>query len=129
VPLTHLSVPAHLSAAQVRSLADAVHDGLVTTCNVPEDDRFQLVSRFAPDAMMLNPTFGQVRRTADASVVEITFLSGRTEDQKRKLFKQVVERAVRAGFVADDILIALTENGKIDWSLGRGQAFADHQSA
>jgi hypothetical protein len=129
VPLTHLSVPAHLSAAQVRSLADAVHDGLVTTCNVPEDDRFQLVSRFAPDAMMLNPTFGQVRRTADASVVEITFLSGRTEDQKRKLFKQVVERAVQAGFVADDILIALTENGKIDWSLGRGQAFADHQSA
>jgi hypothetical protein len=129
VPLTHLSVPAHLSAAQVRSLADAVHDGLVATCNVPEDDRFQLVSRFAPDAMMLNPTFGQVRRTADASVVEITFLSGRTEDQKRRLFKKVVERAVQAGFVADDILIALTENGKIDWSLGRGQAFADHPSA
>jgi hypothetical protein len=129
VPLTRLSVPAHLNAAQVRALADAVHYGLVNACNVPDDDRFQLVSRFAADAMILNPTFGHVQRTADACVVEITFLSGRIEEQKRRLYRLVVEKAVQAGFVDDDILIALTENSRIDWSLGRGRAFADHDQA
>ena len=129
MPLTRLSVPAHLDAAQVRALADAVHHGLVDTCNVPDDDRFQLVSRFAPDSMILNPTFGHVQRTADACVIEITFLSGRTEEQKCRLYQRVVEAAVKAGFVADDILIALTENSRIDWSLGRGRAFTHHAQA
>jgi hypothetical protein len=62
MPLARISVPAHLSADRVRALADAVHGGLVTTCNVPVDDHFQLITRFAPDAMIINPTF-PARRT------------------------------------------------------------------
>lgn len=87
MPLTRLSVPQHLPATQVRALADAVQTGLVSTCKVPEDDRFQLINRFAADDMMLNPSFGSMARTADASVVEITFLEGRSNDQKRALYR------------------------------------------
>ena len=40
------------------------------------------------------------------------------------------DAAVRAGFVGDDIFVALTENGPMNWSMGRGEPFkASHVHA
>ena len=125
MPLTRLSVPAHLDAQQVRGLADAVHEALVECCNVPQGDRFQLVSRFEPDHLILDPTFGDVQRTADACVIEILFLAGRTDTQKRQLYKDLAVRAANIGFNEDDLVVGLVENGAIDWSLGKGRAYVD----
>lgn len=129
MPLTKIAAPSHLAFSKVRALADAVQDGLVQTCNVPPKDLFQLIARFGSEEMILDPTFGGVGRSADACIVEITFLSGRTDDQKRNLFKCIAERAVSAGFRPDDVMVALTENSRMDWSLGRGVAYADHVAA
>jgi hypothetical protein len=126
MPLARLSVPAHLAPAKIRALADAAHEGLVETCGVPPNERFQLVSTYAPEMMFVDPTFPDMARTPDASIVEILFLEGRTVDQKRNLFRRIADRAVSAGFSGDDVMIALTENAPVDWSLGRGRAFGDH---
>jgi hypothetical protein len=126
MPLTKISAPKHLAFSKVKALADAVQDGLVKTCNVPPNDLFQLITRFEEEAMVLDRNFGNVDRSADACIAEITFLMGRTDEQKRRLFRHVAARAVEAGFRADDIMIALTENSKMDWSLGLGVAYADH---
>ncbi len=128
MPLTKISAPKHLAQAQVKALAEAVQDGLVKTCNVPPNDLFQLISRFDSDEMILDPHFGGVNRSKDACVVEVVFLLGRTDDQKRALFRYVADQAVQAGFRADDIMIALVENSRMDWSLGLGVAYADHHS-
>lgn len=126
MPLSRISVPQHFSSTQVKALADAVQAGLVKTCKVPVDDHFQLISRFAAEDMILNPNFGGMARTADACVVEITFLRGRSDDQKRALYRCVTDLAVAAGIKADDVMIALTENAPIDWTLGQGLAFKGH---
>jgi phenylpyruvate tautomerase PptA (4-oxalocrotonate tautomerase family) len=126
MPLARISVPAHLAPAQIRALADAVHEGLVETCGVPPKDRFQLVSAYAPGMMLIDPTFPDVARTPDASIIEILFLEGRTIDQKKNLFRRIADRAVSAGFSGDDVTIVLTENAPVDWSLGHGLAFGDH---
>jgi hypothetical protein len=126
MPLTKISAPKHLAFTKVKALADAVQDGLVKTCNVPPNDLFQLITRLEQEAMVLDRNFGDVDRSADACIAEITFLIGRTSEQKRNLFQHVVARAVEAGFRADDIMITLTENTKMDWSLGLGVAYADH---
>ena len=125
MPLARISVPSHLATARIRALADAVHEGLVETCGVPVNDRFQLVSTYEPEMMFIDPTFPDVARTPEASIIEILFLEGRTIDQKEHLFRWVADQAVRAGFSGDDIMIALTENAPVDWSLGRGLAFGD----
>ena len=50
MPLARLaSVPAHLVLAKIRALADAAHEGLVETCGVPPNERFQLVSTYVPE--------------------------------------------------------------------------------
>ena len=125
MPLSRIAVPDHLAHDKIRALADAVHRGLIETCNVPEEDLFQLVSTFAGGMMIMDPTYGGVRRTSEASIVEILFLAGRTVDQKSRLFHAIAERAMRAGFKGDDIMIALTENSASDWSLGYGRAFRE----
>lgn len=129
MPLTKISAPRHLDAAKVKALAQAVQEGLVQTCKVPPEDLFQLITWFDAGDMILHPTFGGVNRSQDACIAEITFLRGRTDQQKRDLFKHVVDRAMAAGFRPDDVMIALTENSHMDWSLGRGLAYADHAHA
>jgi len=126
MPLTKISAPRHLAYAKVKALADAVQDGLVQTCLVPPKDLFQIIARFDSEEMILDPTFGGVSRSQEACIVEITFLSGRTDEQKRNLFRHIAEKAVTAGFRPDDVMVALTENTRMDWSLGHGVAYADH---
>lgn len=126
MPLTKISAPRHLASHQVKALAEAVQDGLVKTCNVPPSDLFQLISRFEADEIILDPHFGGVSRSNDACIVEVVFLAGRTDDQKRALFRYVADRAVQVGFRTDDVMIALVENSRMDWSLGHGVAYADH---
>jgi len=78
--------------------------------------------------MLIDPTFPDVERSADASIVEITLLTGRNDDRKRSLYRAIVAGAVAAGFRSDDVMVALIENGPIDWSLGRGEAYDKHGS-
>lgn len=126
MPLTRISAPAHLPLAHIQALAAATQEALIATCGVPRNDLFQLLTRFDSGHMILDPSFGGVNRSADACIVEITFLRGRTDDQKRQLFQHIVAGAQAHGFRPDDIMIALTENAHADWSLGLGVAYADH---
>ena len=129
MPLTRLSVPACLSTTKTKGLADAVQDGLVTTCDVPPEDLFQFISVFEPARMRIDPHFPDVSRTREASVVEILFLEGRTDDQKAALFRDIANRAIEAGFTGDDIMIVLTENAPVDWSLGYGNCYGKDHAA
>ncbi len=130
MPLARISVPQNLPASRVRALADAVHDGLVSTCEVPQKDRFQLISRFGEDEMLIDPHFPDVARTADASIIEILFLEGRSIAQRAALFQHIAKDAIAAGFQGDDIMITLMENSATDWSLGFGRSYGDrHEPA
>jgi Tautomerase enzyme len=75
--------------------------------------------------MLIDPTFPDVRRTPEASIVEILFLEGRTVEQKTRLFQRIVDRAMQAGFAGDDIMVTLTENEPTDWSAGNGRSYGD----
>lgn len=129
MPLTRISAPNHLDFAKVKALADAVQRGLVETCQVPPQDLFQIILRLDGAALILDPSFGGVDRSRDACIAEVTFLQGRSDDQKRQLFKHIAAGAVAAGFRPDDVMVALTENSSMDWSLGLGLAYADHVQA
>ena len=124
MPMARISVPARMPAGKVRMLADAVHEALVATCDIPTNERFQLISRFAKPDMLIDPTFPDMNRSAGASIVEIILLAGRSDEKKRALYFAIVKGAVAGGFHPDDVMVTLIENKSIDWSLGRGEAFA-----
>jgi hypothetical protein len=126
MPLVKLHVPATLPADRCHALADAVHAGLVATCRVPPADRFQIIQPHPATSLLIDPHFPDVHRSHEACIVEILFLTGRTVQQKARLFRHIAAGANAAGFRGDDIMIALTENEMTDWSLGNGRGFGEN---
>ncbi|TPQ50410.1 tautomerase family protein [Prosthecomicrobium hirschii] len=123
MPLVRIDVPATLAAGRVRGLADAVHQALVATAGVPAADRFHVVARHAADGLTIDPTYLGVERSAEAAIVAITFRRGRTDDQKRALYRAIADGAAeRAGLRPQDVMVVVIENGPADWSFGDGLA-------
>lgn len=92
---------------------------------MPPEDLFQLINRYKSGEIIIHPEYGGVNRTEDTCIIEIIYLLGRSDEQKRALYRQLVDQAVAVGFKADDIMITLIENDKMDWSLGKGLAYLD----
>jgi phenylpyruvate tautomerase PptA (4-oxalocrotonate tautomerase family) len=123
MPLVRIDVPDDLPPETVAGLADAVHAALVATAGVPPADRFQVIQRHRPADLIIDPAFLDIDRGPEAVVVSITFRRGRSDDQKRALYRAIAAGAsVRAGLRPEDVMVVLTENGPADWSFGRGVA-------
>jgi len=123
VPFVKLYLRKGKSPEYLRSVADAVHEGLVAQANVPRDDRFQVIHQLEDDALIAHPSYGGVNRSKDVIIVEITFNTGRTVEIKKNLYADIVRRLQEAADVRpDDVLIVLVEVVKENWSFGGGRA-------
>lgn len=124
MPLVRIDAPVALAANRLRAAADAVHAALVAHMNVPEADRFQIITRHESQHLLIDPYFPSVERTTEALVVSVTLRAGRTDAQKQAFYQTAVAGAAEhAGIKPDNVMIALSENAPIDWSFGRGEAF------
>lgn len=111
------------SAEALRAVGDAVHEALVAQANVPVDDRFQVFVQLEPECLIANPSYGGVSRSESLIIVEIILNSGRTVEIKKNLYADIVRRLGAAcGVRPDDVLIALVEVTKENWSFGKGIA-------
>ena len=116
MPFNKLHVPQDLPAATCHAINDLLHDCLVETCGCNPEDNFCIVSRYAPEDMMLDPTFLGTRDPTGTIIIEIALLGGRSDAQKEALFTEVRCRLTGIGFNADNSIIYLLENAAIDWS-------------
>lgn len=123
MPLVRISLPAGKGAAYAKGVADGVHEAMRATIDVPEADRFQIVTEHTPGSLIIDPTFLGVERGTDALIVQITLRASRSIDQKKALYRAVAENLhVRLGIRKQDVMTVLTENELIDWSFGNGEA-------
>jgi phenylpyruvate tautomerase PptA (4-oxalocrotonate tautomerase family) len=110
------------SPEYLSSVGDAVHEALVATANVPQDDRFQVIQQLDPDLLIAHPTYGGVNRSADLIIVEITLNAGRTSEIKKALYAGIAARLQAAIDVRpDDVMVSLVEVTKENWSFGGGR--------
>ena len=116
VPFNKLHVPQDLSAATCRAINNLLHESLVETCGVNQEDDFCLVARYAPDDMMFHPTFLGVRDPKATIVIEIALLGGRSDAQKEALYKEIRQRLRGIDFNPENSIVYLVENNGIDWS-------------
>lgn len=123
MPLVHITLRKGKSAEYVRSVADGVHQALVSQANVPPDDRFQIIHEVDDDALIAHPSYGGVNRSKNLIVIEITLNAGRTVEIKKNLYADIARRLQDAADVRpDDVMISLTEVVKENWSFGGGRA-------
>ena len=107
----------------LRSAADAVHAALVAQANVPADDRFQVICELDDDKLIAHPSYGGVTRSKDVMIIEITLNAGRTVEIKKNLYADIAKRLQDTVDVRpDDVMVALVEVTKENWSFGGGRA-------
>lgn len=116
MPFNKLHVPQSLPVETCHAINDQLHECLVDTCGVNPEDYFCVISRYAPEDMILHPTFMGKRDPASTIIIEIALLGHRTEDQKEALFSGVRERLREINFDPANSIIFLLENSPIDWS-------------
>lgn len=116
MPFNKIHVPKDLPRNICRAINDQLHASLVDTCGVNPDDFFCLISRYDPEDMIFHPTFLGERDPAATIVIEITLLTGRSDDQKERLYHDVRRRLLDIGFDPKNSIMFLIENGPSDWS-------------
>jgi len=123
MPLVEIFLRAGKSPEYIRSVADSIHEALVSQANVPADDRFQIVHQMHDTGVIAHPSYGGVSRSADLIIVKITLNAGRTVEIKKNLYSDIAKRLENSADVRpDDVMVCLVEVTKENWSFGGGRA-------
>jgi 4-oxalocrotonate tautomerase len=123
MPLVRISLRQRTSQEYRKALADGVHQAMVESIAIPPNDRFQVITEHAPEALIYDPQYLDVRRSDRIVFVQITLSFGRKPQQKRKLYKRMAEiLAESPGLPPQDLLINLVEVSWENWSFGNGEA-------
>ena len=111
------------SPAYRQALSEGVHRALIESLAIPPDDRFQVITECAPENLIYDPSYLGVQRSDRVVFVEIIMSIGRKPQQKRKLFRRMVEiLAESPGLRPQDLLVNLVEVSWENWSFGNGEA-------
>jgi len=123
MPLTRISLRRGKPAAYRRALADNVYAAMCQTYDVPEDDRFVIVTEHDEDAFSYGAHYLGIERSANLVIIQLTVSDTRTLEQKKALYRRIVERLVEdPGVRREDVFINLVEVRKENWSFGNGEA-------
>lgn len=123
MPLVRIDVPQSVSPAECQAVSAAVHEAMVSTFNVPLDDRFQTLTRRAPGDLICTDAFLDITHSGKVAFVQITCSPGRSLDVKKALFATLAAKIASCTTIqADDVIINLVETARENWSFGRGVA-------
>jgi len=123
MPLVRIDLAKGKSIDFRRTIGDVVYDATVNTINVPQNDRFQVITEHDPEMFIFDPNYMGIARSADCIFIQITLNAGRTTDAKKALFKAIVDGLqARLNQRPEDVFIGLVEVNKENWSFGNGLA-------
>jgi len=122
MPFVRIDLLEGRDAAQVAAIGEAVQRALVETMNVPERDRFQVITEHARGRLVYDAAYLGVARTDGIVLVQVTLSSGRTTAQKQQFYARAAEFLASAGVRREDVAISLVESTREDWSFGNGVA-------
>jgi phenylpyruvate tautomerase PptA (4-oxalocrotonate tautomerase family) len=121
MPLVKIHLVEGREPAAVRALADTVHQVLVETFATPARDRYQIIHEHPRAALILLDTGLGIDRSDGVVLIEIT-QQGRDEAQKQALYGRLAELLSDRGQARpEDLIVAVSENGRADWSFGFGR--------
>lgn len=122
MPLIRVDTFKNYSDEQLKTALDIIHQAAVNCFQIPDRDRYQIVTQHAPNEMVLLDTNLGFTRSKDAIVIQV-FSRKRSKEAKLKFYRQVATELTQALKIkGSEILISLVENGDADWSFGWGEA-------
>ena len=123
MPLVRVALRRGKSATYIAALRNGIYAAMRESFNVPDKDRFILVSQHDAEEFDYDPSYLDIARSDDLVIIQIACNNTRTVPQKQAFYKAVVEKlAADPGVRPEDVLINLLETAKENWSFGNGIA-------
>jgi 4-oxalocrotonate tautomerase len=123
MPLARIDLIKGKPSGYRRTIGDVVYKAMVEILKAPENDRFQVIAEHDAENFIYDPHFFGIERSSDVVFVQLTLAEGRTIEQKRGFYKQVVDELnQRLNLRREDVFITLVGTGREDWSFGNGES-------
>jgi phenylpyruvate tautomerase PptA (4-oxalocrotonate tautomerase family) len=123
MPFSRIALRRGKSPEYRKAVLDNVYAAMRETFNVPEDDKFMVVSEHDEDQFVYGAHYLDIARSDDLVMIQLTVSNTRTVEQKKALFARIAERlGQNPGVRPQDVFINLVETAKENWSFGDGQA-------
>jgi 4-oxalocrotonate tautomerase len=123
MPLVRIAVPTSISHDHQDAISESVHEAMVETFNVPQADRFQILSRLDPADIVCTEEFLGVKHGHQVVMVQISCSPGRTIETKKALYASIVSKvSARTPIRKSDVIINLIETSRENWSFCDGIA-------
>jgi 4-oxalocrotonate tautomerase len=123
MPLVRIDLPNGIEPERRSLIGDIVYQAMADVLNVPDGDKFQIITAHDADSLRIDPACLGIDRSANALIIDITLNAGRTVELKRQFYATVAERLSSGADVRpQDVTIVLTEVAKENWSFGNGEA-------
>ena len=123
MPLVRIDLRQGKSPAYRKAICEGVYRALRETFNVPENDRFIVVSEHEADNFVHAESYLGIAYTNDLVIIQATVSDTRTLEQKKAFFARLAALlSENPGLRKEDIFINLVEVKKENWSFGNGIA-------
>jgi phenylpyruvate tautomerase PptA (4-oxalocrotonate tautomerase family) len=123
MPLSRVFLRKGKSAAHKQAILDGIYLAMRETFDVPENDRFMVISEQDAENFDYDRTYLGINRSDDFVIIQLTVSNTRPRKQKQALFKRIVERlSDKPGLRPEDVFINLVEVLPENWSFGNGVA-------
>lgn len=123
MPLVRVSLRRGRSAAYRKAILDGIYRAMLSTFDVPEEDRFMVISEHDETDFSYSPTYLGINRSDDLVMIQITANNTRTVEKKKAFFRQLVDNLkADPGVRPEDVFINLVEVLPENWSFGNGIA-------
>jgi 4-oxalocrotonate tautomerase len=123
MPLVRIDLPHTIEPERRSLIGDIVYRAMAEVLNVPDGDKFQIITAHGADSLRIDPAYLGIDRSANAFIIDITLNAGRSVELKQRFYATLVEWLNGEAKVRpQDVTIVLTEVAKENWSFGNGVA-------
>ncbi len=123
MPLVEIDLLEGRAEPELDAISDAVHEAMVAVLDVPQRDRFQIITERRTRDLRFDPNYLDIDRDERFLLIRITLSAGRTTDAKQEFYRRLAGLlAERIGMRTENLAVVMVENQREDWSFGRGQA-------
>jgi 4-oxalocrotonate tautomerase len=123
MPLVRIDLARGKSAEFRKTLGEIVYRAMRDTINVPENDKFQIITEHPPEDLNIANSYLGNTYSNDIVLIQMTISVGRTVEMKKALFKRIADDIhAQLKLKRDDVFINLVECVKENWSFGGGIA-------
>src|SRR6266436_3152702 len=91
MPLVRVSLRKGKSDDYKKAIGDGVYRAMREAFNIPEEDRFVVVSEHSESEFQFSRTYLDIARSDDLVIIQITANNTRTTEQKKALFTKIAD--------------------------------------